>query len=66
MTMRQRANYSLIALACLFILALILHWQLDQPWWAKALLFILGGMLIAAAGTEKLDGMGPIHSLLTF
>lgn len=25
---------------------------------AKALLFILGGMLIAAAGTEKLDGMG--------
>lgn len=48
MTMRQRANYSLIALACLFILALILHWQLDQPWWAKALLFIAEAGMVGA------------------
>src|SRR5690606_4029951 len=48
MTMRQRANYSLIALACLFIISLILHWRLDQPWWTKAMLFISEAGMVGA------------------
>jgi len=48
MTMRQRANYSLLALACLFIISLILHWQLDQPWWTKAMLFIAEAGMVGA------------------
>jgi len=48
MSMRKKANASLLLLACLFIVSLILYWSLDQPWWAKALLFIAEAGMVGA------------------
>lgn len=48
MTMRQRANISLAALALLFAIALMLQWQLDHPWWTKALIFIAEAGMVGA------------------
>lgn len=48
MTMRRRANVSLLLLAILFVVALILKFQLQSPWWCDALLFIAEAGMIGA------------------
>ncbi|GIP16824.1 DUF445 domain-containing protein [Paenibacillus montaniterrae] len=48
MTMRKYANLSLLLLALLFVAALALYWYFDQPWWAKAMLFIAEAGMVGA------------------
>lgn len=48
MTMRQKATGSLLLLAIIFIAALALYWTFDQPWWAKAMLFIAEAGMVGA------------------
>lgn len=48
MTMRRKANLSLLLLAVLFIISLWLKWKLNEPWWSNALLFIAEAGMVGA------------------
>jgi len=48
MSMRQKANYSLLLLAILFLAAVMLQVQNGVTWWSKALIFITEAGLVGA------------------
>lgn len=48
MTMRRKANLSLLLLSVLFVISLWLKWTLNDPWWSNALLFIAEAGMVGA------------------